>query len=60
MTSAGAIKSALETSNGDFLSLLMFERNYLREMMDIGAADAEARLDDIARLLKTPVTNVAA
>lgn len=49
-----------ETSRPDFLSLLMFERNYLREMMDIGAADAEARLDDIARLLKTPVTNVAA
>jgi NTE family protein len=49
-----------ETSRPAFLSLLMFERNFLREMMDIGAADAEARLDDIARLLKTPVTNVAA
>ena len=40
-----------ETSRPDFLSLLMFERNYLREMMDIGAADTEKRIEDIGRLL---------
>ena len=39
-----------ETSRPDFLSLLMFERNYLSEMMDIGAADTEKRIEDIGRL----------
>ena len=40
-----------ETSRPDFLSLLMFERNYLREMMDIGEADGEKRIGDIGRML---------
>jgi NTE family protein len=41
-----------ETSRPDFLSLLMFERNYLSEMIDIGAADAEKRIADIGKLLR--------
>ena len=40
-----------ETSRPDFLSLLMFERNYLREMITIGEADGEKRVDDIGKLL---------
>jgi NTE family protein len=40
-----------ETSRPDFLSLLMFEQNYLREMIAVGAADAEKRIEDIGRLL---------
>jgi NTE family protein len=40
-----------ETSRPDFLSLLMFERNYLSEMIAVGAEDGEKRIKDIARLL---------
>lgn len=40
-----------ETSRPDFLSLLMFQPDYLRALMRIGAADAEARRDEIGRLL---------
>jgi len=42
-----------ETSRPDFLSLLMFERNYLREMMDIGDADTEKRIADIGKLFRS-------
>jgi NTE family protein len=40
-----------ETSRPDFLSLLMFQPDYLRALVGVGAADAEARRDEIARLL---------
>ena len=40
-----------KTTSPDYLSLLMFEPGYLRRLIEIGEADAEARLDDIARLL---------
>lgn len=42
---------AQETSSADFLSLLLFEREYLHRLMEIGEADAEARMDEIAALL---------
>lgn len=45
---------ARETRNPDLLSLLMFDPGYLRRLMEIGEADAEARAADIARLLEHP------
>lgn len=39
-----------ETRSPDFLSLLMFQSDYLRELISIGQRDAEARLDEIKRL----------
>lgn len=46
---------ARETSSADFLSLLMFERDYLHRLMEIGDADGEARMDEIAALLDEKV-----
>jgi NTE family protein len=40
-----------ETTTPDFLSFLMFEPDYLRELLDIGERDAEARIDEIRRFL---------
>jgi NTE family protein len=40
-----------ETSSPDLLSLLMFQPGYVRALMEIGAADAVARHDEIAALL---------
>ncbi len=39
-----------ETSSPDFLSLLMFQSDYLCELMRIGQRDAETRLDEIREL----------
>jgi NTE family protein len=44
-----------ETSSPDFLSLLMFQPDYLRRLIDIGEADADARADEIEQLLNEPV-----
>ncbi len=41
-----------KTTSPDYLSLLMFEPTYLRRLIQIGEADAEERLDDIARLIE--------
>ncbi len=41
-----------KTTSPDYLSLLMFEPTYLRELIRIGEEDAEQRLDDIARLIE--------
>ena len=41
-----------ETTNPDLLSLLMFDPEYLKRLMEIGEADGEARADDIAALLQ--------
>src|SRR5205814_1732639 len=41
-----------ETSNADFLSLLMFVPEYLQKLIETGEADAEARIQEIAKLLK--------
>ena len=44
----------LETESPDWLSMLLFEPGYLRAVMDIGEADAEARLDEIAAFIDRP------
>ena len=41
-----------ETASSDLLSLLMFDPEYLKALMEIGEADAEARADDIDAVLK--------
>ena len=41
-----------ETSSPDLLSLLMFEPTYLRRLIEIGEADAEARFDEILALVR--------
>ena len=40
-----------ETRSADMLSLLMFQPDYIRRLIEIGEADAEARSDEIAELL---------
>ena len=40
-----------ETASPDFLSLLMFQPDYLRRLIEIGEADAEARSEEIRRLV---------
>lgn len=40
-----------ETESPDFLSLLMFQPDYIDHLIAIGERDAEERRDDIARLL---------
>ena len=40
-----------ETGSPDLLAMLMFQPDYLRALIDLGEADAEARLDEIAALL---------
>ena len=41
-----------ETSSPDFLSLLMFQPDYLKRLIEIGEADAEAKIDEIRRLVE--------
>ncbi|MGH9360427.1 MAG: patatin-like phospholipase family protein [Thermoanaerobaculia bacterium] len=43
-----------ETKSGDFLSYLSFHPDYLGKLMEIGEADAEARLPEIRKLLERP------
>ncbi len=40
-----------ETSSPDFLSLLMFQRDYIERLIEIGEADAMRNRDELARLL---------
>lgn len=40
-----------ETTSSDFLSLLMFQDDYLGRLIELGEADAAARSDEIARFL---------
>jgi NTE family protein len=39
-----------ETSNADFMSLFMFVPGYLQRLIEIGEADAEAKIDAITRV----------
>ena len=39
-----------ETSNADFMSLFLFVPDYLQRLIEIGEADAEARIEEIARV----------
>jgi NTE family protein len=41
-----------ETHSNDLLSLVMFQNNYLRRLIDMGEADAAARADEIRRFLE--------
>jgi NTE family protein len=41
-----------ETRSNDMLSLVMFQGDYVRRLIDIGEADAAARIDDIRRFLE--------
>jgi NTE family protein len=41
-----------ETSSPDVLSMLMFQRDYLTRLMEIGEADAEARAEEIDTFLR--------
>jgi NTE family protein len=41
-----------ETDTPDFLSMLMFQRDYLNHLLDIGERDALARGDEIRRLVE--------
>jgi NTE family protein len=43
---------ARETTNSDLLSLLMFDPEYVKRLMEIGEADADARASDIEALLE--------
>jgi NTE family protein len=40
-----------ETRSPDFLSLVLFQQDYLEALMDIGEADAQTRADEIAAFL---------
>lgn len=40
-----------ETSSPDFLSMLMFQPDYLKRLIEIGERDGEARMPEIAALL---------
>ena len=41
-----------QTASPDFLSLLMFQPDYLRRLIEIGEADAEARRDELAAFVE--------
>ncbi|HEY5611560.1 MAG TPA: patatin, partial [Thermoanaerobaculia bacterium] len=43
---------AKETSSPDFLSLLMFQHDYLSKLIEIGEADGEAQMDEILALIR--------
>ncbi|HEX9885603.1 MAG TPA: patatin-like phospholipase family protein, partial [Longimicrobiales bacterium] len=43
-----------ETKSPDFLSMVLFQPDYLRALMEIGEADAEAREDEIETFLTEP------
>jgi NTE family protein len=36
-----------QTRSNDFLSLVMFQHDYLKQLIELGRADAEARLDEL-------------
>jgi NTE family protein len=40
-----------ETDSPDFLSLILFDPDYIRTLMEIGESDAEARADEIEELI---------
>ena len=51
---------AKETESPDFVSLLMFEPHYTAELIEIGRADVEARVDEIRAFIGEPVPQAAA
>jgi NTE family protein len=51
---------ARETESSDFVSLLMFEPHYTAELIEIGRADVDARVDEIRAFIGEPVPQAAA
>ena len=49
---------ARETESPDVLSMLMFEPNYTRTLIEIGERDVESRLDELRAFL-TPDESAA-
>jgi len=45
---------ARETRSNDMLSLVMFQRDYVKHLIEMGSADAAARLPEIRRFLAGP------
>lgn len=43
-----------ETRTSDFLSMLMFQPDYLQRLIELGEEDAEARLEEIRELVEGP------
>jgi NTE family protein len=43
-----------ETSEADFMSLFMFVPEYLQRLIELGEADAEARIEEIAQMVAPP------
>lgn len=43
-----------ETKSPDWLSMLLFEQDYVRHLMEIGEGDAEARMDEIEAFVAEP------
>jgi NTE family protein len=41
-----------ETRSPDFLSLILFDQDYLRALIEMGEEDAEARVDEIEAFLR--------
>ena len=41
-----------QTRSPDFLSLVLFQPDYLRKLIEVGEADAEARIDELGAFLK--------
>jgi NTE family protein len=48
-----------ETRSNDMLSLVMFQADYVKRLIELGEADAHARLEDIRRFLGEEVTEGA-
>jgi len=51
---------ARETDSPDFVSLLLFEPEYTRRLLDAGEADVELRLDEIRAFLGAQTPQIAA
>ena len=43
-----------ETRSSDALSLILFQHDYLRRIMDLGERDAEARSEELRAFFATP------
>ena len=48
-----------ETNSNDLLSLIMFQHDYLRELIDLGHSDARDRIDEILAFVGTNATGTS-
>ncbi len=51
---------AKETESPDFISMLMFEPQYTKRLIEIGEGDVEARIDEVREFLGRPASRAAA